>query len=221
MTCKARLASRLAPRLRRWRIVLPLEASSGQTPRSLAKLGSEPRPDPRQPAWPADRWSAKSTPRKTHPSGGSRGCPARFAPPTTLTGRRSLGLEHVQGPRPANIACHEANFRHQTVCASKTRNAGAIRRACPVPATPPRSAVPDNVWSQNGSKSKRPYPNQGRCGRRPRHRLGSRFVPAKGSTDRAGEVRRLGTEPCGRAVAGGPAAATRAAPARPGKSRCG
>jgi hypothetical protein len=64
-------------------------------------------------------------------------------------------------------------------------------------------------------------PNQGRCGRRPRHRLGSRFVPAKGSTDRAGEVRRLGTEPCGRAVAGGPAAATRGAPARPGKSRCG
>ena len=37
-----------------------------------------------------------------------------------------------------------------------TRNAGAIRRACPVPATPPRSAVPDDVWSQNGSKSKRP-----------------------------------------------------------------
>jgi hypothetical protein len=64
-------------------------------------------------------------------------------------------------------------------------------------------------------------PNQGRCGRRPRHRLGSRFVPAKGSTDQAGEVRRLGTEPCGRAVAGGPAAATRGAPARPGKSRCG
>jgi hypothetical protein len=85
----------------------------------------------------------------------------------------------------------------------------------------PRSAVPDNVWSQNGSKSKRPYPIQGRCGRRPRRRPGSRFVPAKGSTDRAGEVRRLGTEPCGQAVAGGPAAATRAVPARPGKSRCG
>lgn len=104
---------------------------------------------------------------------------------------------------------------------TNTRNAGAIRRACPVPATPPRSAVPDNVWSQNGSKSKRPYPIQGRCGRRPRRRPGSRFVPAKGSTDRAGEVRRLGTEPCGRAVAGASAAATRAVPSRPGKSRCG
>jgi hypothetical protein len=66
-----------------------------------------------------------------------------------------------------------------------------------------------------------PNPIQGRCGWRPRRRLGSRFVPAKGSTDRAGEVRRLGPEPCGRAVAGGSAAATRAVPARPGKSRCG
>ena len=102
-----------------------------------------------------------------------------------------------------------------------TRNSRAVRRACPVPATPPRSAVPDNVRSQNGVQSKRPYPIQGRCGRRPRRRLGSRFVPAKGSTDRAGEVRRLGTEPCGRAVAGASAAATRAVPARPGKSRCG
>ena len=102
-----------------------------------------------------------------------------------------------------------------------TRNAGAIRRACPVPATPARSAVPDNVRSHNGSQSKRPYPIQGRCGRRPTRRPGSRFVPAKGSTDRAGEVRRLGSEPCGRAVAGGSAAATRAVPARPGKSRCG
>jgi hypothetical protein len=117
--------------------------------------------------------------------------------------------------------CLTARWIRTGLRTRNTRNAGAIRRGCPVPATPPRSAVPDNVWSQNGSKGKRPYPIQGRCGRRPRRRLGSRFVPAKGSTDRAGAVRRLGTEPCGRAVAGASAAATRAGPARPGKSRCG
>ena len=80
---------------------------------------------------------------------------------------------------------------------------------------------PEQCVVPKRSQSKRPYPIQGRCGRRPRRRPGSRFVPAKGSTDRAGEVRRLGTEPSGRAVAGASAAATRAVPSRPGKSRCG
>ncbi|SKU13768.1 Uncharacterised protein [Mycobacteroides abscessus subsp. abscessus] len=42
MTCRARLASRLPPQLSRWRIVLPLEASSGLTPQSLAKAASLP-----------------------------------------------------------------------------------------------------------------------------------------------------------------------------------
>jgi hypothetical protein len=41
-----------------------------------------------------------------------------------------------------------------------TRNAGAIRGTCPVPATPPRSAVPDNVWSpkQVQKQAAVPYP---------------------------------------------------------------
>jgi hypothetical protein len=131
----------------------------------------------------------------------------------------ACGSVLVQGRSASR--CLTARWIRTGLRTRNTRNAGAIRRGCLLPATPPRSAVPDNVWSQNGSKGKRPYPIQGRCGRRPSRRLGSRFVPAKGPTDRAGAVRRLGTEPRGRAVAGASAAATRAVPARPGKNRCG
>ena len=38
--CRARLASRLPPRLSRWRTTLPEEASMGETPQRLAKEAS-------------------------------------------------------------------------------------------------------------------------------------------------------------------------------------
>ena len=39
--CRAELAWRLPPRLRRWRCVFPLDAGIGQTPHIMAKLASE------------------------------------------------------------------------------------------------------------------------------------------------------------------------------------
>ena len=39
--CRAELAWRFLPRLRRWRCVFPLEAGSGQAPHNIAKLASE------------------------------------------------------------------------------------------------------------------------------------------------------------------------------------